>query len=151
MLYQLAEINVARMLEPLESPRLKEFVNNLEPTNALADVAPGFVWRLVGEGDDATDVRAFEDDLLLVNLSVWTTAEALRAYVYHGPHVALLRRRREWFAPMKEMHTALWWVPTGHRPSVDEARERLEHLRAHGPSGYAFRFQEVFPPPAPSS
>lgn len=146
--YHLAQINVARMLGPLDSPRLRDFVRHLEPINALADAAPGFVWRLVGEGDDATDVRAFEEDLLLINLSVWTTPEALKTYVYHSPHAALLRRRREWFAPMREVHTALWWVPVGHHPTPAEARERLEHLRVHGPSAHAFRFQDTFAPPA---
>lgn len=151
MSHQLAQVNIAQMLEPLDSPKLRGFVEQLEPLNALADAAPGFVWRLVGEGGDATDVRAFDDAMLLINLSVWSSREALRAYVYGSAHVALLRRRREWFAPMREMHTALWWVPTGHRPTATEARERLTHLRAQGPGPHAFGIQDDFAPPAPTA
>ncbi|XXX75489.1 DUF3291 domain-containing protein [Sorangium sp. So ce134] len=146
--HHLAQINIALPLEPLDSARLADFVSALAPVNALADAAPGFVWRLQGDGGDATAVRAFGDDRILVNMSVWESAEALSDFVFRNPeHAAVMRRRREWFAPMKEAITALWWVPAGHVPTVAEAEERLEHLRRHGPTPRAFTFRHLCPAP----
>lgn len=148
--YELAELNIARMLEPLDSPLLKDFVDGLDHINALADAAPGFLWRLQGdEGGDATSVRIFEDDWILVNMSVWQSQETLRAFVYDDEHRAFLRRRREWFERLDEAITVLWWVPAGHRPSVAEAQDRLEHLRKHGTTPYAFGFAPGDAVPAP--
>jgi hypothetical protein len=144
--FHLAQVNIARMVEPLDSPRLAGFVAALEPINALADGAPGFVWRLQTEEGDATSIRAFEDDLLLVNLSVWASFEALGDFVYRSDHAGVMRRRREWFEPM-ETYVALWWVAAGHLPTVAEAKERLEHLEADGPTPFAFTFRVPFPPP----
>lgn len=148
MTHHLAQINVAKMLAPLNAPELIDFARNLDPINALADGSPGFVWRLVGEGNDATSLRVFEDDLMLVNLSVWTSLEALRAYVYRSQHTEMLRRRREWFARMQTVHTALWWLPAGQLPSVADAKARLDHLQEHGPSRQAFSVQHPFPAPS---
>lgn len=146
--YELAEVNIARLLEPLDSPRLKDFVAWLEPVNALADAAPGFVWRLVGDGgDDATALRILDDDWLIVNASVWAGPQHLRDFVYSDGHRAVLRRRREWFEKLGEAVTALWWVPAGHRPTVAEDQERLVHLREHGPTAHAFGLHDEFPPP----
>ena len=136
----LAQVNIALPSEPLDSPLLAEFVAALEPVNALADRSPGFVWRLQTEDGDATGIRAFGDDRLIVNMSVWESLEALRAFVYSGEHLAVMRRRREWFARM-DAFLALWWVPLGHIPTVAEAEERLDHLRAHGPTSAAFTFR----------
>lgn len=146
MTYQLAQVNIARLLEPLDSPRLKDFVDNLDRINALAEASPGFVWRLTGDGNDATSLRMFDDDQLIINVSVWESLQALKDYVYHSDHVAIMRRRREWFARM-EFFMALWWVPAGHEPTPAEAEERLTHLRQHGPTQHAFTFQQVFPAP----
>jgi hypothetical protein len=150
--YLLAQVNIGRMREPLDSPLLADFVAALDPVNAAADTAPGFVWRLQTEDGNATAVHAFEWDRagsagVLVNMSVWESVEALGAYVYGAAHIAVLRRRRQWFEPMKEAYTALWWIPRGHTPTVHEAEERVKHLRAHGPTPYAFTLRVHFPPP----
>jgi hypothetical protein len=146
--YELAEVNIARLLAPLDSAQLADFVAGLEPINALGDAAPGFVWRLQDSEGDATSFRPFEDDWILVNLTVWTSAETLRAFVYSDEHRAYLRRRREWFERLDEAVTALWWVPAGHRPTVAEARARLEHLRKHDTTEFAFRLSDAVAPPA---
>jgi heme-degrading monooxygenase HmoA len=140
----LAQINIALPREPIESPLLAEFVAALESVNELADRSPGVVWRLQTEEGDATGIRAFGDDRLIVNMSVWSSLEALRAFVYSGDHLAVMRRRREWFERMGEAFMALWWVPVGHVPTIAEAEERLDHLRNHGPTPHAFTFREHF-------
>lgn len=141
----LAQVNVARLRAPLDAPESADFVAALEPLNALADGAPGFVWRLQDESGDATTVTVFDDPAMIVNMSVWESMEALTEYVYRSPHVAAMRRRREWFDRMAEAFMALWWVPVGHRPTVAEAEARLRHLRAHGPTPWAFTFRTWFP------
>ena len=147
MRYELAQLNVALMLEPLESPRFADFVHNLDRVNALADAAEGFVWRLQTDDGDATALRPVGDDVL-VNLSVWRDVASLRDFVYGGPHVDIMKKRKKWFEKMRQAHMVLWWVPAGERPDVDEALARLEHLRRHGPTAHAFTFAEPFEPPA---
>ncbi len=142
-LYQLAQLNIASMLQPLESPGMADFVANLERINALAEASPGFVWRLQDEAGDATAIRPFGEEVL-VNLSLWRDVEALRDYVYKSAHAEILKRRAEWFARMGEAHMVLWWVPAGHLPSVEEAAERLRLLREQGPSVQAFSFRQTF-------
>lgn len=150
----LAQVNVGRLRAPLDSPLIAEFVAALDPVNAMADAAPGFVWRLQTEDGNATAIRAFERDAkgapggILINMSVWESVEALGAWVYGAAaHLAVLRRRREWFERMEEAYAALWWIPRGHIPTVREAEDRVSHLRRHGPSPYAFTLREHFPPP----
>jgi heme-degrading monooxygenase HmoA len=150
--YLLAQVNIGRMREPLDSPLLADFVAALDPVNAAADTAPGFVWRLQTEDGNATAVHAFEWDRagsagVLVNMSVWESVEALAAYVYSDTHREVLRRRRQWFERMAEAQTALWWIPRGHTPTTDEAEQRVIHLREFGPTPYAFTLKEHFPPP----
>lgn len=152
MNHVLAQVNVARLRAPLESPVLAEFVAALDPVNAAADAAPGFVWRLQTEDGNATAIRAFEGDAagsagVIVNLSVWESAEALAAFVYSDAHRQVLRRRREWFQPMTEAYTALWWIPRDTVPTTAEAEDRVRHLRAHGPTPHAFTLRVPFPPP----
>ncbi|POX41180.1 DUF3291 domain-containing protein [Streptomyces sp. Ru73] len=141
----LAQVNIARLKAPLDSPELKDFVDGLEPVNALADAADGFVWRLQSEGGDATDIAVFGDEWLIVNMSVWRDVPALTAFMYTGLHREFLARRREWFEKVDEAMTALWWVPSGHEPTVAEAEERLLHLREHGPTPHAFSLRTTFP------
>lgn len=143
---ELAQLNIARMRAPMESPLMADFVANLDRINALADAAPGFVWRLQDEAGNATAIRPFGEDML-VNLSVWRDVESLKEYVYRSAHVDIMRRRREWFDPMAEASVVLWWVPAGHRPELDEAAEKLDHLRRHGPTASAFTFRAPFPAP----
>jgi hypothetical protein len=146
--HQLGQLNVARLLAPIDAPETADFVASLAPVNAQADTAPGFVWRLQTESGDATAVRASDDPLLIVNLTVWESVEALEAFAYRdASHLAVLRRRREWFERPTEASTALWWVTSGHIPTLDEALGRLALLRARGPSPQAFTFRERFPAP----
>lgn len=141
--YHLAELNIARLAAPLDSAQLADFVAGLDPVNALADASPGFVWRLEDEdGGNATSFVLYDEPMLLVNMSVWTDRRALLDFVYDDTHLSFLRRRREFFERMQEAYTVLWWVPAGHRPTLAEACERLDHLRAHGPSGFAFRLRD---------
>ena len=144
--YQLAQLNIASLKAPLESPELKDFVDNLDRINALAEGSAGFVWRLKGEGNDATSLRPLGEDVI-VNMSVWRDLEALKDYVYRSGHVEIMRRRREWFARMAEAYLVLWWVPAGHVPTLAEASARLELLRREGPSSEAFTFGEAFGAP----
>ena len=144
--YQLAELNVAELKAPLDSPELKDFVGNLDRINALAEGSPGFVWRLVGDGNDATSLRPLGENVI-VNLSVWQDTDSLRRYVYQTAHVEIMKRRREWFTRMSTGYMALWWVAKGHVPTLAEAVARLEHLRAHGPTPEAFTFGEAFSAP----
>ena len=144
--YHIAELNVAKLKAPLDSPELKDFVENLDRINELAEQSPGFVWRLKGDGNDATSLRPLGDNVL-VNMSVWRDANALRDYVYKTGHVEIMRRRREWFERPTGSPFALWWVPEGHEPTVAEAVARLQHLHAHGPSAEAFTFGEAFSAP----
>jgi hypothetical protein len=146
--HQLAQINVARLLAPIDAPESAGFVEALGPVNARADAAPGFVWRLQTEDGDATAIEVSDDPLVIVNLTVWESIEALEAFAYREEsHRAVLRRRREWFEPHSAPPTALWWIAAGETPSLEEALERLAELRAHGPSARAFTFKERFPAP----
>lgn len=144
--YHLAQLNIAWMKAPLESPEMTDFVANLERINALAEASPGYVWRLQDEAGDATAIRPFGADFL-VNMSVWQDVQSLSEYVYKSAHAEMLKRRREWFARVEQMHQVLWWVPAGHRPSVVEAAERLAYLREHGATAQAFTFRQPFSTP----
>jgi hypothetical protein len=144
--HHLAQLNVARFRAPPGDPVLADFMAALDPINAIADGAPGFVWRLQTEEGNATAIHAFDDDLMLVNMSVWESVEVLADYVYGSPHLAVMRRRREWTTRLPEQHLCLWWIERGHIPAVEEAKERLDHLRANGPTPRAFTFKKRFSP-----
>lgn len=148
MTHELAQVNIGRLKHPLDSPELKDFVDNLDPVNAVADAADGFVWRLQNDSGNATDLRVFGDDWLLVNMSVWRDTNALTAFMYQGMHRELLARRFEFFERVQEVMTTMWWVERGHRPTVREAEERLLHVREHGPTAHAFTLRQSFPPPS---
>jgi hypothetical protein len=144
--YQLAQLNVARMKEPLESPSMADFVANLDRINALAESSPGFVWRLQTADGDATGFRPLGEDTL-VNVSVWKDVRSLNEYVYKSAHVEIMRRRKEWFERMREAYVVLWWIPQGHQPAASEAIAKLELLRAKGPTQDAFTFRNAFSAP----
>lgn len=144
--WQLAQVNIGRLRAPIDHPMIKDFADNLDRINALAEASPGFVWRLTGEGNNATDLAPFEDPLIAINMSTWTDIPSLGAYVYRTAHVEIMRRRREWFEHM-DTFMALWWVPAGHRPTVEEAKEKLALIEAHGPTPAAFTFRQPFPAP----
>ena len=141
--HHLAQLNVALAKGPMDGPVMSDFQAALEPINALADAAAGFVWRLQTEDGDATAIRPYEDERMMVNMSVWESIEVLRAFVYTSAHTPVMRERKRWFEKL-ETYLVLWWVPAGHQPTVDEAKERLEHLTRHGPTPYAFTFRASF-------
>jgi len=145
MKYQLAQLNIGRMLAPLDSEVMKDFVSNLDAINALAENSPGFVWRYTSEGNDATSTRIFGDDYLIINMSVWNDMDALSDYVYRSAHVEFFKRKKEWFQKLDAMHMVMWYVPAGKTPTVEEALERLVYLREHQATPYAFTFKKAFP------
>ncbi len=152
MSYLLAQVNIGRLRAPADSPALADFMAALDPVNAMADAAPGFVWRLQTEDGNATAIQAFEWDAagsagVIINMSVWQSVEALAEFVYSAGHRQVLRRRREWFEPMREAYTALWWIPSGTIPTVAGAEDKVRQLRAHGPAPEAFTLRVHFPPP----
>jgi hypothetical protein len=145
--HELAQLNVGVIKGPMDSAVMADFAANLARINALADGFSGFVWRLQTEDGDATSIRPFEQDNLLLNMSVWRDIESLNQYVYNSAHLEIMRRRREWFERMKEAFLVLWWVPAGHRPGIPEALAKLELLRTRGPTAEAFTFRHAFPSP----
>ena len=145
--YELAQMNVALPVAALDSPVMAEFMGSLDRVNALAEASPGFVWRLQDDGGNATSLRPMGPDAL-VNMSVWRDVAALSDYVHKSGHVEYLKRRKEWFRRVEEAYVVLWWVPAGHRPTMEEGIERLMWLRAHGPTPKAFNFRQLYPAPA---
>jgi hypothetical protein len=146
--FHLAQVNIGRLRAPIDDPIMKGFRSQLDPINALADRSPGFVWRLQTEDGNATAIRPFVDDeRMAINMSVWESLEALQQYVYKSAHVGPLRDRKQWFEPVDGPILALWWIPAGHIPTVEEAKDRLNHLKEYGPSPEAFTFRTPFPAP----
>jgi hypothetical protein len=145
--YQLAQCNIARAKAPLEHDVMAGFVARLDEINSLAEGSPGFVWRLKEDSGNATSIQAFDDPLVIVNLSVWESPVHLREFVYRSDHIQVMRQRRSWFERFDGVYLALWWVPEGHRPTVDEAKERMAHRQQHGDSPRAFSFAKLYPAP----
>ncbi|MEE9102067.1 MULTISPECIES: DUF3291 domain-containing protein [Pseudomonas] len=145
--YHLAQVNIAKARAPLDHPVMKGFVDQLDHINRLAESSPGFVWRLQTDEGDATAIRAFDDPLIIVNLSVWESVEALREYVYGGEHLAVLRQKRDWMEKLPTPSLALWWLPAGTLPDAQIARHKLELLKAQGASPEVFTFARPFPMP----
>lgn len=142
--YHLAQANIGRMLAPIDSEIMSGFANRLDEINALAEASPGFIWRLQTEEGDATALRVFDDDMLIINMSVWESIDALHQYVYYSDHAELFRQRTHWFEKMDTMHMVLWWIPAGHIPTTDEMKAKLDHINAHGPTPRAFTFKQRF-------
>lgn len=145
--YHIAQINIAKAKAPMESEVMKGFVDRLDEINGLADMSPGFVWRLQTEDGDATSIQAFDDPMLIVNMSVWENIESLRQFVYKSTHVELIRDREAWFNKIASVHQALWWVAVGHVPDVNEGKEKLQILDSRGPCEESFTFAKNFPHP----
>lgn len=150
--YHLAQVNIARMLEPLDSLRLKDFVDALDPVNAVADSAPGFIWRLKSDEGNATSLSVFEWDIqgsagVLTNMSVWESFETLKEFVYSPDHLEVLRRKNDWFHKVQDATLAIWWIPVGHTPTIEEAESKVREIRKHGPTEQAFDLSRRFPPP----
>ncbi len=145
--HHLAQYNIARLVAPLDDPRLADFVEALDRINQLGDRSPGFVWRHQNPDGNSTSTRVRGDAAIVINFSVWESVEALFEYAFHSAHVEVYRKRRQWFEELREAYAVLWWVPAGHTPSVEEADERLDYLREHGPTAHAFTFKSRFPAP----
>jgi hypothetical protein len=145
MNYHLAQINIGRLVAPLDDPKIAEFVAQLDPVNALADSAPGFVWRLQSDSGNATDIPYSDDPFVIVNMSVWESMEALRDFAYRSDHIRVFRDRAKWFEKAEKPNYGLWWIPAGHVPTVAEGRERLEHYQKHGATPHSFWFSQPFP------
>lgn len=147
MKYQLAQLNIAKFRVPQDDPVNADFVNNLDRVNAIAESQSGFVWRFTGGGNDALDVQAFEDPNIAVNMSIWTDIQSLANFVYRNDdHKEIMRRRKEWFERV-EFYMVLWWIEEGRRPSIEEAKIRLELLRQNGPTYSAFTFKKPYAAP----
>jgi len=144
---ELAQLNIATLIAPLDSPVLADFVAELDRINGIAEQSPGFIWRLQSDSGSAIDLEHDFGSDVIVNASVWETVEHLHAYVYRSAHAAIMSRRKEWFSMMKESYSVLWWVPRGHRPTSTEARIKLNLLREKGPTADAFTFKKAFPSP----
>jgi hypothetical protein len=144
--FQLAELNIAQPLGPLDGPVMAEFMANLERINRLGDESPGFVWRLQDETGNATALEQPFGPGIISNLTVWTDHEALRLYTYKSEHAQFIRRRTQWFQDLDGPHLVLWWIPAGHHPNLVEGKARLDHLAAHGPAPHAFTFAKAFDP-----
>jgi GNAT superfamily N-acetyltransferase len=144
MMRHLAQLNIATLRHPLDDPRIADFVEGLAVVNGTGEQSAGYVWRLQSDGGDATDIRVFDDPLVIVNLTVWESLEALKAFAYRGVHRDFFRRRAEWFVE-GSTRTALWWIPAAVLPTTDDAKRRLEFIDAFGVSPYAFEMGQNQP------
>jgi heme-degrading monooxygenase HmoA len=145
--WHLAQINIGRLVAPLDDPRIAEFISLLAPVNALAERSPGYIWRLQTDSGNATEVPYNDDPFVIVNMSVWESIEALREFVYASHHIDVFRKRQQLFERMSQPNYCLWWVPAGHIPTVSEGRERLEHYQKHGATPFSFWFSKLYPAP----
>jgi len=145
--HHIAQLNIARARAPLDDPLLADFMAQLDSVNALAEASPGFVWRLKSDSGNATDIRAYDDPLMIVNMSVWESIDALFDFAYRTSHTKVMNRRKEWFESLPGPHMVLWWIAAGTVPTVAEAKRRLDHLAAYGATATAFTFKVRFPPP----
>ncbi|PTP40189.1 DUF3291 domain-containing protein [Vibrio splendidus] len=141
---KLAQLNIALTKYPLDAPEIKEFVDNLELVNGIAESSEGFVWRLKDESGDATNIQAFDDPNMIVNMSVWDSVDSLKNFMFRTHHRDFMRRKGDWFHRLPEDTYVLWWIEEDHIPTLEEAIERLEHLREIGDTPYAFTFKTNF-------
>jgi hypothetical protein len=146
--WHIAQYNLAKLRAPLDDPLLADFVEAIDRINHLGDASPGFVWRHQTEDGNSTSVRPRDDTSIIINFTVWESIESLFEFTYHSDHVEVYRKRRKWFEHVEWAYLALWWIPAGHIPTVEEGEERLRHLDAHGPTPHAFTFKKRFPAPA---
>lgn len=142
-LFHLAQVNIAKRLAPMDDPIMQEFINNVDNINEIADLAEGFVWRMKDEYKDL-GAQIFQDNALLINMSVWKSLESLFNYTYNSGHIEVFKRKKEWFSKMKMMHMAFWYVPIGYEPTFQDAKNRLNYIEKNGTSPYAFTFKDKF-------
>lgn len=145
--YHIAEFNIGRLKYPKDSIEVKDFMDALDHVNSMGETTEGFVWMLKDEeGYGATGVEAFDDPQIIVNYTIWDSIDKLHTFTYSGDHIEVFRRRREWFEKHEQPSLVLWWIKEGEIPSIEEAKERLDYLRRHGPSPFAFNFTKRFVP-----
>ncbi|MGF1561826.1 MAG: DUF3291 domain-containing protein [Geminicoccaceae bacterium] len=145
--WHLAQINIAEAVAPLDDPIMAEFMDGIAHINALAEQAPGFIWRLQTDDGDATAIAAFDNPHMIINMSVWRDLASLKAFVFTGDHLRYLQRKKDWFGRMNTPHLACWWLRAGTTPSIEDGKAALAHLAAHGPSAAAFTIARPFAPP----
>lgn len=146
--YQIAEINIARMKGvDINDPMMKEFVDNLDSVNAIAEKTAGFIWRLKDDNNNATSLNPYNDEQIIINVSVWETIESLQEFMYKTFHNEFLKRRKEWFHSFGKAHTAMWWITAGEYPSMQEAVNKLDELQKNGPSQSVFDLKHLFQAP----
>ena len=143
--YHLAQLNIATALDSMESELMKDFVDNLERINVLGEDSPGFVWRLKDDTGNATSIPVYDDPKVIANLTVWEDPESLKNFIFKTDHANFLKRKKEWFVASREATYVLWWITAGHLPDLEEAKAKLEYLRAHGETAQAFSFKKLFP------
>ena len=137
----LAQLNIAEMIEPMNSDRMKDFVNSLDIVNKEAEASEGFIWRYIdGDAELVLDRSIFESDMLIINLSVWKDEKSLKDFVYSGNHLKVYKKKKDWFHKMKQAYMVLWHVEEGHFPDLVEAKQKLDHYRLHGATKEAFGF-----------
>jgi Domain of unknown function (DUF3291) len=144
--FHLAQVNIAKLKESIDSPLLTDFVVKLDEINALAEQSKGFVWRLKGENENATALRVFEDEMMIINMSVWETMEDLKDFTYKTAHSGVMKDRLRWFEKPQDAHLALWWILAGHIPTPQEAKERLASINKNDSTAFAFTFKNVHLP-----
>jgi Domain of unknown function (DUF3291) len=144
--YHLAQVNISKLLEPIDSPLLADFVAQLDEINALAEQSKGFVWRLKGDNENATALRVFEAEMIIINMSVWESIEDLKEFAFKTAHAGVMRGRNKWFEKPVEAHLALWWIPDNYTPTAQDAKERLDSINKNGGTPFAFTFKDVFLP-----
>lgn len=141
--FNIAQVNIAKRLAAMDDPIMQDFINNLDRINTIADGSEGFIWRLQDEDKDEA-VTVFQDDSLIINMSVWKSLESLFNYTYNSGHIEVFKRKKEWFSKMKMMHMAFWYVPQDYEPTFKDAKDRLDYLNTHGDTPYAFSFKSKF-------
>ena len=146
-MWHVAQMNIGTLRYPVNDPRIAEFMSALDRVNAMADAAPGFVWRLQSAQGNATDIKVSDNPNYIVNMSVWQSVEALFEFVYRTSHREVMAKRRDWFERPEGAYQVLWWIAAGTIPRVEEGLERLRWLHRHGPSQHAFDFRNKFSPP----
>ncbi len=144
--YHIAQLNIGKLLHPMEHPAIAGFKDNLEQINRLAERSQGFIWRLKDDSGNATHIQVFHDPLIIVNMSVWESVETLQSFVYLTEHKKFIQKRHLWFEKLSTPYMAIWWISEGHIPSLEEALDRLNHLIKEGESEYAFTFRNIYFP-----
>lgn len=141
--HYLSQVNIAKSLAPMDDPIMQDFINNVDKINAIADTSEGFIWRLKDE-DKEEAAAVFQDDSLIINMSIWENLESLFNYTYKSGHIEVFKRKKEWFSKMKMVHMAFWYIPEGDIPTFQDAKNRLDYLEKHGDTPFAFSFKSNF-------